>query len=71
MKIHLSPYLAGALFLLFIVLINGFAYLFLRSMRGMNFGWFRYLKRDATSSFREENENWDELHRRVEDLSKK
>ena len=54
-----------------VVLANLAMFAMVRGSRGTNFDWFKNMRRSFDQPFKKEDDSLDELHKRVEELSKK
>jgi hypothetical protein len=54
-----------------VVLANLAMFAMVRGSRGTNFDWFKNMRGSVGQPFKKEDDSLDELHRRVEELSKK
>ena len=54
-----------------VALANLAMFAMVRGSRGTNFDWFKNIRGSIDQPFKKEDDSLDELHRRVEELSKK
>ena len=54
-----------------VVLANLAMFAMVRGSRGTNFDWFKNMRGSFDQPFKKEDDSLDELHKRVEELSKK
>ena len=54
-----------------VVLANLAMFALVRGSRGTNFDWFKNMRGSFDQPFKKEDDSLDELHKRVEELSKK
>lgn len=54
-----------------VVLSNLAMFAMVRGSRGMNFDWFKNLRNNTSQPFKSEDDSWNELHQRVDELSEK